>query len=85
MLLVIDIGNTDITLGVFEGEELRATWHMAPDIHRRADEYAALLFNLLHSQRLDTSNIKAAALCSCLLYTSPSPRDRTRSRMPSSA
>ena len=24
-------------------------------------------------------------LCSCLLYTSPSPRDRTRSRMPSSA
>ena len=25
------------------------------------------------------------SLCSCLLYTSPSPRDRTRSRMPSSA
>ena len=25
------------------------------------------------------------ALCVCLLYTSPSPRDRTRSRMPSSA
>ena len=24
-------------------------------------------------------------ICSCLLYTSPSPRDRTRSRMPSSA
>ena len=28
---------------------------------------------------------KAAELCACLLYTSPSPRDRTRSRMPSSA
>ena len=27
----------------------------------------------------------AAQLCNCLLYTSPSPRDRTRSRMPSSA
>ena len=26
-----------------------------------------------------------AQLCDCLLYTSPSPRDRTRSRMPSSA
>ena len=24
-------------------------------------------------------------ICACLLYTSPSPRDRTRSRMPSSA
>jgi len=28
---------------------------------------------------------KGAVACSCLLYTSPSPRDRTRSRMPSSA
>ena len=27
----------------------------------------------------------AAEICTCLLYTSPSPRDRTRSRMPSSA
>ena len=27
----------------------------------------------------------AAQVCDCLLYTSPSPRDRTRSRMPSSA
>ena len=32
----------------------------------------------------DISEIKGLAYC-CLLYTSPSPRDRTRSRMPSSA
>ena len=30
-------------------------------------------------------SIKIAVITSCLLYTSPSPRDRTRSRMPSSA
>jgi len=64
MLLAIDIGNTDITLGVFEGEELRATWHMATSIHHMADEYAALLLNLLHHQKLDTSDIKEIALCS---------------------
>ena len=64
MLLVIDIGNTDTTLGVFEGEELRATWHMATTIHRLADEYAALLFNLLRHQHIDTSDIKEVALCS---------------------
>ena len=29
--------------------------------------------------------IKLVRVCNCLLYTSPSPRDRTRSRMPSSA
>jgi len=63
MLLAIDIGNTDTTLGVFEGEELYATWHMATSIHRRADEYAALLLNLLHHQALGTSDIREVALC----------------------
>jgi len=64
MLLAIDIGNTDTTLGVFEGEELRATWHMATVIHRMADEYAVLLLNLLYHQGLDKSDIKEVALCS---------------------
>ena len=64
MLLAIDIGNTDITLGVFEGEELRATWHIATGIHRRADEYAALLLNLLHHQSLDIADINEIAMCS---------------------
>ncbi|MDP6576599.1 MAG: type III pantothenate kinase [Dehalococcoidales bacterium] len=64
MLLAIDIGNTDITLGVFEREELRATWHMATGIHRMADEYAATLLNLLRHQNLATSDIKEVVLCS---------------------
>jgi len=64
MLLAIDIGNTDISLGAFEGEELRATWHMATGIHRMADEYAALLLNLLHHRKIETPDIKEVALCS---------------------
>ena len=64
MLLAIDIGNTDITLGVFDDKELRTTWHMATSIHHMADEYAALLLNLLHHQGLETSDIKEVALCS---------------------
>lgn len=64
MLLAVDIGNTGTTLGVFEGEELRTTWHMATVIHRMVDEYAALLLNLLHHQRLEISDIKEVALCS---------------------
>ncbi len=64
MLLAIDIGNTDTTLGVFEGEKLGSTWHMSTSIHRTVDEYAALLLNLLRHQGLDTSDIKQAALCS---------------------
>jgi len=64
MLLAVDIGNTDTTLGVFENEELRATWHMATVIHRMVDEYAVLLLNLLHHQGLDRADIKEVALCS---------------------
>ena len=64
MLLAIDIGNTDTTLGVFAGEELRATWHIATGVHRMADEYAALLLNLLRQQGLDVPDIKAVVLCS---------------------
>lgn len=64
MLLAVDIGNTDIAFGVFDGEELRATSHMATTIHRMADEYAALLLNLLPHQGLKTADIKEIALCS---------------------
>ncbi len=64
MLLAIDIGNTDITLGVFEDNELRATWRMATGIHRLADEYAALLISLLHHRGLDIADITDVAMCS---------------------
>lgn len=64
MLLAVDIGNTEITIGVFDGEKIRATWHMATGIHRRADEYAALLLNLLHHQGIETPDIKKVVLCS---------------------
>ena len=64
MLLAIDIGNTETTLGVFEGEELRATWHLATAIHRMADEYATLMLDLMHYKGIDASDIKGIALCS---------------------
>lgn len=63
MLLAVDIGNTNVTLGVFEGDKLRATWRMATSVSQMADEYAVLLLNLLHHQGLDASDIKDVALC----------------------
>lgn len=64
MLLAIDIGNTDTTLGVFDGENLRATWHMATEAHRMPDEYAAMLLNLLRYQGLEVKDVTEVALCS---------------------
>ena len=64
MLLAVDIGNTEITLGVFKGDRLMATWHIATIISRTADEHASLLVNLLADKGLKTSDIKEVALCS---------------------
>ena len=64
MLLAVDVGNTNVTLGVFEGDQLRATWRMATDINQMADEYAAILLTLLPEHGLKTSDIREAAMCS---------------------
>ena len=64
MLLAIDIGNTVTTIGVFRDEQLYATWHIATNVQRRADEYAVLLLSLLHHRGLDKADITEAALCS---------------------
>jgi type III pantothenate kinase len=63
MLLTVDIGNTNVTLGVFEGEEIRAFWRMATDVHKMADEYAATLLNLLAYKHIAISEITDVAMC----------------------
>jgi len=62
MLLAIDIGNTNITLGMFQGEELRATWRLAPDVNRLADEYGVLMVSLLAEEGLARSDVDAAVI-----------------------
>jgi len=64
MLLAIDVGNTGMGLGVFEGEELRATWRMATSISRMPDEYAALLLPLLNQEGFQTGDITDVCICS---------------------
>ena len=64
MLLAVDIGNTSISIGVFEGEKLRTSWRMATSIQHMADEYATFLLNILHHQGLYPSNITEIAMCS---------------------
>lgn len=63
MLLAIDIGNTNIVIGVFEGEKLRANWRIATDIHKLSDEYAAVLLTLLPQEGLSPGDITDAVLC----------------------
>ena len=64
MLLAIDIGNTNITLGVFEKDNPRATWRLATDVQRTADQYAAELLALLHHRDINRVEITEIAVCS---------------------
>jgi type III pantothenate kinase len=64
MLLVVDIGNTNIVLGIFKGEELRATWRIATAVHKQSDEYAVLLLNLLPREGLEPSDITEVIMSS---------------------
>ena len=48
MLLTIDIGNTNITLGLYQGEELGPRWRLATDHEKMPDEYGLQLFGLLN-------------------------------------
>ena len=51
MLLTIDIGNTNLTIGLYEGEMLAHHWRLATDHNRMPDEYGLQLLGLLaHGQ-----------------------------------
>jgi type III pantothenate kinase len=63
MLLAIDVGNTNITFGVFDGEKLKATWRSATGVHRTSDEYASFTLNMLRHHNIATTDIKDAVLC----------------------
>ena len=47
MLLAIDVGNTNIVLGIFEGQALVASWRLATLLNRTADELWVLVSRLL--------------------------------------
>lgn len=64
MLLAVDIGNTNITLGVFDGAKLRATGRIATDLHKMPDEYAVLLHGLLALRQVAPTEINKVSLCS---------------------
>ncbi|MGN1165887.1 MAG: type III pantothenate kinase [Lachnospiraceae bacterium] len=64
MLLVIDVGNTNITLGVFRGEELLGTFRMTTKLPRTSDEYGIMLKELVERQGILSTDITAAIVAS---------------------
>ena len=52
MIITIDVGNTNITVGVFNGDEIVASFRMTTKMPRTSDEYGMLLTNLLEQNRI---------------------------------
>ncbi len=64
MLLCVDVGNTNIVLGIYRGEELLANWRISTDHQKMPDEYGILLLNLLAHGRIAPEAIDGIVLAS---------------------
>lgn len=64
MMLAIDIGNTNIVLGIYAGRELQCHWRVASDRQKTADEYGLILHQLGDYQGINMQDIKAVVLAS---------------------
>ncbi len=64
MLLTVDIGNTNITLGVFDGKKLRTTFRMTTIQTRTSDEYGMVICELLVHNEVAVSDITDAIVAS---------------------
>lgn len=64
MLLVIDVGNTNMTLGVYEGEQLAATFRMMAETPRTSDEYGVMITQLLKNRGIDVKELEGTIVAS---------------------
>lgn len=64
MIFVIDVGNTNITCGVYEGKELKATFRMMSKTPRTSDEYGMMLLNLLGTKGINVTDIEGSIVAS---------------------
>lgn len=57
MLVAIDVGNTNITIGVFKKDELITSYRLTTKIRRTSDEYGSSLVNFLTAAGIDTKDV----------------------------
>lgn len=64
MILTIDVGNTNITCGVFDGDVIVASFRITTKMPRTSDEYGMILYNLLEQNNIQPMDIGDAIICS---------------------
>ncbi|MFC5704255.1 type III pantothenate kinase [Cohnella faecalis] len=66
MILVVDVGNTNIVLGLYEGRTLTHHWRLSTNRSSTVDEYGVLIFNLFQIAGVRSSQIEGVIL-SCVV------------------
>ncbi len=64
MILVIDVGNTNMTLGVYEKEELKATFRIMTKTPRTSDEYGVIVTQLLKNREIEAMELEGSIVAS---------------------
>lgn len=64
MILVLDVGNTNMTLGVYEEEKLLATFRMMTKTPRTSDEYGVMLTQLLQNRGIEARSLEGSIVAS---------------------
>ena len=64
MVLVVDVGNTNITCGVYEKDELITTFRITTKIPRTSDEYGVLFRDMLSYNNISTEDIEGVIIAS---------------------
>ena len=64
MILVIDVGNTNMTLGVYDKEALKATFRMTTKIPRTSDEYGVMITQLLENKGIEAKALEGSIVAS---------------------
>jgi type III pantothenate kinase len=64
MILVLDIGNTNIKLGVFENDKLKGTWRISTDLRKTSDEYGIAVLEMLKTGNIAPEDIEGVIMSS---------------------
>jgi len=71
LIIAFDVGNSEITIGIFEGEKLVSHWRLTTSAQRTADELALLIRQILTADARDPRSISGAAICSVVPQLTP--------------
>ncbi|CAG7649926.1 Type III pantothenate kinase [Paenibacillus solanacearum] len=64
MILVVDVGNTNIVLGIYEGKELLHHWRLSTNRSATADEYGMTMYNLFHHAGITLHQVEGVIISS---------------------